>query len=546
MAPTTTHCHMINGAAQNGAAAVVVPVETEMAPASCAHLLDADEFRRQGYQVIDFIADYYAGMGDYPVHPSVTPGFLRRQLPAAAPSQPEPDAFAAALKDVRDLILPGMTHWQSPRHFAHFPASSSIAGALGEALTAGINVVPFTWSASPAATELEMVVVDWLGKALHLPESLLFCGGGGGTVLGTSCEAILCALVAARDRKLAEIGGGRLGDLVVYCSDQTHFAFRKAAHIAGIHRDHCRAIATCRDDMFALSPTELRAAMQADADAGLVPLFLCATIGTTQTTAVDPIGELCAVAAAHGGVWVHVDAAYAGSALVCPEFRDVVAGVEAVDSFSMNAHKWLLANTDCCALWVRRPALLVAALGTEQEYILKDAAAAGADDALDYKDWSATLTRRFRALKLWLVLRCYGVEGLREHVRAHVRMAEAFEGMVRADARFEVTAARRFALVCFRLRSPEKFGGEKKANELNRRLLEEVNRNGTGPYMSSAMVDGVFMLRCAIGSTLTEERHVREAWKVVQARAAAILRKMEILHSAWLPKLDYATLLGDK
>ncbi|KAL6645442.1 hypothetical protein ACP70R_017050 [Stipagrostis hirtigluma subsp. patula] len=541
MAPTTTHCHMINGAAQNGAA---VPVETETAPPSCAHLLDADEFRRQGYQVIDLIADYYAGMGDYPVHPSVKPGFLRRQLPADAPSRPEPEAFAAALKDVRDLILPGMTHWQSPRHFAHFPASSSIAGALGEALTAGINAVPFTWSASPAATELEMVVVDWLGKALHLPESLLFCGGGGGTVLGTSCEAILCALVAARDRKLADIGSGRIGDLVVYCSDQTHFAFRKAAHIAGIHRDHCRAIPTCRDDMYALSPTELPAAMQADVDAGLVPLFLCATIGTTQTTAVDPIQELCAVTAAHG-VWVHVDAAYAGSALVCPEFRHVIAGVEAVDSFSMNAHKWLLANTDCCVLWVKRPSLLVAALGTEQEYILKDAAAEGAD-ALDYKDWSVTLTRRFRALKLWLVLRCYGVEGLQEHIRAHVRMAAAFENMVRADARFEVVATRQFALVCFRLRSPEKFGGEKKANELNRRLLEEVNRNGSGPYMSSAMVDGIYMLRCAIGSTLTEERHVREAWKVVQARATSLLRKMEILHSAWLPKMNYATRLGDQ
>ncbi|KAL6858694.1 hypothetical protein ACP4OV_017696 [Aristida adscensionis] len=531
MAPTTVHCHVDNGAHNNGGGAVVVPVEKEMAPLSCTHLLDADEFRRHGHQVIDFIADYYAGMGDYPVHPSVAPGFLRRRLPADAPRRPEPDAFAAALRDVRDLILPGMTHWQSPRHFAHFPASSSTAGALGEALAAGINAVPFTWSASPAATELEMVVVDWLGKALHLPESLLFCGGGGGTVLGTSCEAILCALVAARDRKLAEIGAGRIGDLVVYCSDQTHFAFRKAAHIAGIHRDNCRAIATRRDDMFALSPAELRAAMQADVDAGLVPLFLCATVGTTQTTAVDPIRELCAVAAAHGGggggVWVHVDAAYAGSALVCPEFRHVISGVEAVDSFSMNAHKWLLANTDCCVLWVKRPPLLVAALGTEQAYILKDAAAEGAGGAaVDYKDWSATLTRRFRALKLWLVLRCYGVEGLREHVRAHVRMAAAFEGMVRADARFEVTAARQFALVCFRLRPPA--GRKTKANELNRRLLEEVNRNvddggSAAPYMSSAMVDGVYMLRCAVGSTLTEERHVREAWKVVQARAAALL-----------------------
>ncbi|PUZ44830.1 hypothetical protein GQ55_8G161400 [Panicum hallii var. hallii] len=507
MAPPAQMCLVNNGDSINAAA--VRMVMKEAAPPHSASLLDADEFRRLGHQVIDFIA-YYAGMGSYPVHPSVTPGFLRRALPADAPSRPaEHDAFAAALRDVRDHILPGLTHWQSPRHFAHFPASSSTAAALGEALTDGINVVPFTWAASPAATELEMVVTDWLGKALHLPESLLFCGGGGGTLLGTSCEAILCALVTARERKLAEIGSKRIGDLVVYCSDQTHFALRKA-------------IPTHRDRMFALSPADLGAAMRADADAGLVPLFLCATIGTTQTS-VDPVRELCAVVAAHGA-WSHVDAVYAGSALVCPEFRHLADGAEAVDSFSMNAHKWLLANTDC----LRQPALLVAGLGTEQEYILKDAAAEG-HDIVDYKDWSVTLTRRFRALKLWLVLRCYGVEGLRDHVRSHVRMAAAFENMVRADERFEVVTVRQFSLVCFRLRPlPEKLGSEKEANELNRRLLEEVNGTRSGPYMRSAKVGGIYMLRCAVGSTLTEERHVTEAWRVVQDRAAELLGKMEI------------------
>jgi len=244
---------------------------------------------------------------------------------------------------------------------------------------------------------------------------------------------------------------------------------------------------------------------------------------------VDPIRELCAVAATHG-VWVHVDAAYAGSALVCPEFRHLIDGAEAVDSFSMNAHKWLLANNDCCVLWVKKPSLLIAALGTEQEYILKDAAAEG-HDVVDYKDWSVTLTRRFRALKLWLVLRCYGVEGLRDHIRGHVDMAVSFEGMVKADPRFEVMATRQFALVCFRLRAPEELGGPKAANDLNRRLLEEVNATGSGPYMSSANVGGIYMLRCAIGSTLTEEQHVRAAWKVVQDRAASLLRKMESINA---------------
>ncbi|KAL6610480.1 hypothetical protein ACP70R_040449 [Stipagrostis hirtigluma subsp. patula] len=481
--------------------------------------LDADEFRRQGRLVVDFIADYYARIDDYPVRPAVAPGFLVRQLPEAAPALPEPDALAAALRDVRDLILPGLTHWQSPHHFAHFAATASNVGALGEALAAGLNINPFTWAASPAATELEVVVTDWLGKALDLPEQLLFSGGGGGTLLGTSCEAMLCTIVAARDRKLAEIGEERIGDLVVYCSDQTHFSFQKAARIAGIRRGNYREIPTSPETGFTLSPTALLAAVRADEAAGRVPLFLCTTVGTTPTAAVDPLRELCAAVAGHD-VWVHVDAAYAGAACVCPEFRHAMAGVEAADSLSTNPHKWLLANMDCCALWVRRPAALVAALGTDDGVILKDPSAAA---VVDYKDWQVALSRRFRALKLWLVLRCHGVDGLRGVVRAHVRMAAAFEAAVRADARFEVPVPRRFALVCFRLRPALlRDGGGGAANELNRRLLEAVNATGRA-YMSSAVVGGMYVLRCAVGNSLTEERHVLEAWSVVQEQATAIL-----------------------
>ncbi|KAK1613641.1 hypothetical protein QYE76_019158 [Lolium multiflorum] len=526
MAPP--HHTVYDGANQNGTVVELAAQEKLQRP----DVLNADDFRRQGKQVIELIADYYGGISDYPVHPNVTPGFLRKLLPTEAPACPEPDAFTSALQDVRDIILPGLTHWQSPRHMAHFPASSSTVGALGEALAAGINVNPFTWAASPAGTELEMVVVDWLGKALHLPNSLLFAGGGGGTLLATTGEAILCAVVAARDQKLEQISVGRIGDLVVYCSDQTHFALVKSARIAGIRRDHCREIRTCRANMFALSPMDLHAAMKADVEAGLVPLFLCATVGTTKTAAVDPIGELCAVAAAHD-VWVHVDAAYAGSALVCPEFRHVIDGAEAVDSFSMNAHKWLLVSNDCCAMWVKKPRTLIAALAVEQEVIMTDRASEG-HDVVDYMDWNINLTRRFRALKLWLVLRCYGTDGLRDHIRSHVRIAEAFEKMVEADARFEVVTERMFSLVCFRLRSPEpdQSGSEETANALNRQLLEEVNAVTSGPYTSFANVGGIYMLRWAIGSTLTEERHVADAWKVVQERASAILCKMESINAS--------------
>ncbi|CAO2166548.1 unnamed protein product [Urochloa humidicola] len=283
-----------------------------------------------------------------------------------------------------------------------------------------------------------------------------------------------------------------------------------------------------------MSPAALRVAMKADVDAGLIPMFLCATIGTTATAAIDPVAELCTAAAPHG-VWVHVDAAYAGAAFICPEFRHLADGVGAADSISTNPHKWLMANNDCCALWLKRPSALVAALGTDHDdVILRDAAADGdGDGVVDYKDWSVMLTRRFRALKVWLVLRCYGVEALRGAVRAHVRMAALLEEMVRADARFEIAAPRRFALVCFRLRSPEKLGGWKTANELNRMLLQAVNATRRGPYLSSAMVGGEYLLRCAVGSTLTEERHIRDAWKVVQDHGAALLREM---HGTTPPK----------
>ncbi|GJN14888.1 hypothetical protein PR202_gb01761 [Eleusine coracana subsp. coracana] len=496
-----------------------------MIPHSHHPPLHADEFRRQGRLVVDFIADYYDRIDEYPVRPAVLPGFLTRQLPETAPPQPEHDALAAALRDVRDLILPGLTHWQSPRHFAHFAATASNVGALGEALAAGLNINPFTWAASPAATELEVVVTDWFGKALHLPENLLFSGGGGGTLLGTSCEAMLCTIVAARDRKLAEIGEERIGDLVVYCSDQTHFSFQKAARIAGIRKVNCRAIPTSWESNFTLSPKALLAAVRADVAAGRVPLFLCATVGTTPTAAVDPVRELCAAlsGAGHDDVWVHVDAAYAGAASVCPEFRDaIIEGVEAADSFSTNPHKWLMANMDCCALWVTRPHALTEALGTDHDVILKEdhhhQHGDGAAAVVDYKDWQVALSRRFRALKLWLVLRCHGVDGLRAFVRSHVRMAKAFEDMMRADARFEVPVPRQFALVCFRLRPPPALVLLRR----NRKLLEAVNATGRA-YMSCAVVGGVYVLRCAIGNSLTEDHHIQEAWRVVQEQATAVL-----------------------
>ncbi|KAL5987889.1 hypothetical protein ACLOJK_035645 [Asimina triloba] len=484
--------------------------------------MDPDEFRKQGHMMIDFLADYYRDVEKYPVRSQVEPGYLRKRLPDSAPYNPEP--LEAIMADVHKDIVPGITHWQSPNYFAYFPSSGSIAGFLGEMLSTGFNVVGFNWMSSPAATELETIVMDWLAKMLKLPHSFTFAGNGGGVLQGTTCEAILCTLTAARDQMLNNIGRDNICKLVVYGSDQTHCALQKAAQIAGIHPANFRAVPTSRATSFGLSPDGLRAAIIRDVADGLVPLFLCATVGTTSSTAVDPVGPLSEVAKEFG-MWVHIDAAYAGSACICPEFRHFIDGVEKADSFSFNAHKWFFTTLDCCCLWVKDPSALVKALSTNPEYLRNKAT--DARQVVDYKDWQIALSRRFRSLKLWLVLRSYGIAQLRNFLRSHVKMAKMFEGLVGMDKRIEIVVPRTFAMVCFRLLPPPAAngGGEtdlERANELNRKLLESMNAAGR-VYMTHAVVGGVYMIRFAVGATLTEERHVNMAWKVIQEHADALL-----------------------
>ncbi|XP_068656821.1 tyrosine/DOPA decarboxylase 2-like [Aristolochia californica] len=481
--------------------------------------LDPEEFRRQGHVMIDFLADYYRDIEKYPVRSQVDPGYLRKRLPDSAPYNPEP--IESILQDVQSHIVPGITHWQSPNYFAYFPSSGSTAGFLGEMLSTGFNVVGFNWMSSPAATELESIVMDWLGKMLKLPKSFLFSGNGGGVLQGTTCEAILCTLTAARDRVLNKIGREAIGRLVVYGSDQTHCALQKAAQIAGINPANFRAINTKKSDNFGMSSASLRAAVESDLEMGLIPLFLCATVGTTSSTAVDPLAPLCEVAQEYG-IWVHVDAAYAGSACICPEFRHFIDGVENADSFSLNAHKWFFTTLDCCCLWVKDPSSLVKALSTNPEYLRNKATESR--QVVDYKDWQIALSRRFRALKLWLVLRSYGVSNLRNFLRTHVKMAKHFEGLIAMDKRFEIVVPRTFAMVCFRLlpASSAAVDDLEAVNELNGKLMEAINASGR-IYMTHSVVGGVYMIRFAVGATLTEDRHVNFAWKVVQDHADALL-----------------------
>ncbi|XP_011024499.1 PREDICTED: tyrosine decarboxylase 1-like isoform X1 [Populus euphratica] len=478
--------------------------------------MDSEQLRENAHKMVDFIADYYKSIENFPVLSQVEPGYLRELLPDSAPNQPE--TLQNVLDDVQAKILPGVTHWQSPSYFAYYPSNSSVAGFLGEMLSAGINMVGFSWITSPAATELEMIVLDWLGKLLKLPEDFLSTAGqGGGVIQGTASEAVLVVLLAARDRVLRKLGKNALEKLVVYASDQTHSALQKACQIGGIHPENCKLLKTDSSTNYALSPNLLSKAISDDISTGLVPFFLCATVGTTSSTAVDPLLSLGKIAK-NNGIWFHVDAAYAGSACICPEYRCYIDGVEEADSFNMNAHKWFLTNFDCSALWVKDRNALIQSLSTNPEFLKNKASQAKM--VVDYKDWQIPLGRRFRSLKLWMVLRLYGLENLQCYIRNHINLAKYFEGLVAADSRFEVVTPRVFSLVCFRLLPPN--NNEDHGNNLNHDLLDAVNSTGK-IFISHTVLSGKYILRFAVGAPLTEERHVTAAWKVLQDEASALL-----------------------
>ncbi|XP_062148052.1 phenylacetaldehyde synthase [Alnus glutinosa] len=477
--------------------------------------MDAEQLREHAHKMVDFIADYYKSIEDFPVLSQVEPGYLRRILPDSAPNHPE--SLEDIFNDVRAKILPGVTHWQSPNYFAYYPSNSSIAGFLGEMLSAGLNIVGFSWITSPAATELEMTVLDWLAKLLKLPDDFLSAGKGGGVIQGTASEAVLVVLLAARDEILRRVGKNALEKLVVYASDQTHSALQKACQIGGIHPENCRFLKTDSSINYALSPDVLREAIARDMSNGLIPFFLCATVGTTSSTAVDPLLFLGKIAKSNG-LWFHVDAAYAGSACICPEYRHYIDGVEEADSFNMNAHKWFLTNFDCSALWVKDRNALVQSLSTNPEFLKNKASQANM--VVDYKDWQIPLGRRFRSLKLWMVLRLYGIENLQCYIRNHVNLAKHFEELVAQDPRFEVVTPRIFSLVCFRLLPSQ--NNEDHGNKLNHDLLEVVNSTGK-IFISHTVLSGKYILRFAVGAPLTEERHVTAAWKVLQEEASALL-----------------------
>jgi aromatic-L-amino-acid/L-tryptophan decarboxylase len=465
-----------------------------------------DEFRRWGRETVEWIAGYMERVAELPVLARVAPGEVRAALPPHPPATGE--SFDTVLADLDRVILPGVTHWQSPRFFGYFPCNASGPSILGELLSAGLGVQGMLWSTSPACTELETHVMDWLAELCGLPDRFLSSGAGGGVIQDTASSATLCGLLAARERATAGAGNrsGVSTPLAVYTSTQAHSSVQKAVRIAGLGDEALRTIDV--DETFAMRPDELARRMKEDAEAGVVPCLVVATVGTTSSTALDPVPAIAEIAAAHGA-WLHVDGAMAGSAAVCPELRFVNEGLERADSYCFNPHKWLFVNFDCDAFWVADRQALVGALSILPEYLRNQASESG--QVIDYRDWQVPLGRRFRALKLWLTIRHYGAQGLAHHVREHVRLGRLFKQMVEADDRFEVVAPTPLNLVCFRHRA---------GDDVNQRILEHLNRSGE-LFLTHTRLGDDFVLRMSIAGPATEQRHVEGAWAAIRRAAAA-------------------------
>ena len=466
-----------------------------------------EQFRQYGRAVIDWIADYYEKVESFPVLSQLTPGDIRNSLPEHPPEKGE--SVTDMLKDVEKLILPGITHWQSPNFFAYFPANASGPAILGDLLSSGLAVQGMIWATSPACTELETLVLDWLVDMLDLPRKFKSDSSGGGVIQDAASSASLCAVLAARERasnfQVNARGSNR--KLVAYTSTQGHSSIEKAVKIAGIGKDNLHLIEV--DKNFAMQPARLEARIEEDLRAGLTPFFVCATVGTTSSHALDPlkeIGEICK----RYQLWLHVDAAMAGTAALCPEFRFIHQGLEYADSYCFNPHKWMFTNFDCDCFYVADRNALIKTLSVLPEYLKNKATESGA--VIDYRDWHIPMGRRFRSLKLWFVIRHYGIEGLQYLVRKHVQMAQNFKQWVEAEPRFEIVAPVPLNLVCFR---------HKGGDDFNEKLLDRLNNSGE-LYLSHTKLNDQYVIRMCIAQTHTEERHVRTAWKKIQEAATEL------------------------
>ena len=459
--------------------------------------MNTEEFRAHGHAIIDWLADYYRDIESRRVVPQVQPGEIRAQFPAAAPEGGEP--FDTILQDFRDQIVPGMTHWGHPGWFAYFPSNSSPPSVLGELLSAGLGAQCMSWETSPAATELEQTVMAWYRQLLSLPE------GFTGVIQDTASTATLVAFLTARER-----AGTDPSRLVGYWSSEAHSSIPKAARIAGMPISRRRVVPVDRN--FAMQPDALDKMMAADIADGFVPGIVVGTMGTTSSTACDPlraIGEI----AQNRHAWFHVDAAFGGSAAIVPEVRPLLDGVELADSMATNPHKWLLTNFDCTAYFVRDVNALLQTFSILPEFLRTKHDENSA--AVNFRDWGIPLGRRFRALKLWFVLRSYGAEAIREMIRGHIALGKELAGWVEAEPEFELLAPAPLALVCLRHVPPALRSDEPALAKHNAALLARVNASGK-VHLTHTTLAGKYAIRVAIGAFRTERRHVEEVWALIQ------------------------------
>lgn len=467
--------------------------------------MDKQVFREFGYKFVDWVADYMSEVEKFPVKSPLKPNEIRGKLPQNPPQQGE--SMEKIFEDFKEIIIPGMTHWQHPSWFAYFPANNSPPSVLAELLTAALGAQCMIWQTSPAAAELEEVVLEWLRQMLRLPE------GMAGVIQDTASTATVCALLTARE-KATNFESNQIGlkkPLIVYTSEEAHSSIEKGVKIAGFGKENLRYIPT--DEAFAMVPAKLEEAVVKDRNKGLQPACVVATIGTTSSTAVDPLDSIGKICKRHG-LWFHVDAAFSGTAAILPEKRNILEGAEHIDSFVFNPHKWMFTNFDCSAYFVKDPGTLVRTFEIHPEYLKT-----GLDTQVkNFRDWGIQLGRRFRALKLWFVIRFYGVEGLQKMVREHIRLAELFKGWVEQHEYFELMAPVNVSLVCFRLNDGR---SEEALNELNRKFLESVNQTGK-VFLTHTSLRGQYVLRMAIASRATDERHVKAAWDLMVSKAEEV------------------------
>lgn len=455
--------------------------------------MSSDEFRHWGYKTIDWISNYLETVEQLPVLSQIEPGNIRAKLPETAPVQGE--SFANILQDLDEIIVPGLTNWQSPNFFAFFPTGISAPSILGELVSAGLGVQGMLWATSPACTELETHVLDWLVDMLELPSQFKSSTTGGGVIQDSASSASLVALIAAREQSKADIN-----QLVVYTSTQAHSSIEKAAKVAGIRPENFRLIEVDAD--YRMCPELLQQQIVRDIKSGLIPIYIAATVGTTSSHAIDPLTEIGAIAQAHK-IWLHVDGAMSGTAAICPEYRWIHQGLELADSYCFNPHKWMLTNFDCTCFYVKNRNKLIQALSIMPEYLKNQATTSGT--VIDYRDWQISLGRRFRSLKLWFVIRHYGIEGLQHYIHKHIALAQEFAECVKSHPRFELVVNPPLNLVCFR---------HQLGDEINQEIINNINSSGK-IYLTSTKLEQKLTLRMSVGQASTDQMHVQQAWKFI-------------------------------